>query len=158
MPAYNSRFFRFFSGVLLVRLGHGNLLKRAWPSTLLPSFPVVHLIFWHSVVGCFEISHFLCELPSCWSVRLSLESPVFQAFFFIMEPQAKRFAGVCDSDVDQVIAGRVPQATKEATSGWLRVFHQFADKQETRLNYQTYDKAELCFLLSRLYVGARRSA
>ena len=33
-----------------------------------------------------------------------------------MEPQAKRFAGVCDSDVDQVIAGRVPQATKEATS------------------------------------------
>ena len=53
-----------------------------------------------------------------------------------MEPQAKRFAGVCDSDdcdVDQVIAGRVPQATKEATSGWLRVFHQFADKQETRL-------------------------
>ena len=73
-----------------------------------------------------------------------------------MEPQAKRFAGVCDSDVDQVIAGRVPQATKEATSGWLRVFHQFADKQETRLNYQTYNKAELCFLLSRLYVGARR--
>ena len=45
-----------------------------------------------------------------------------------MEPQAKRFAGVCDSDVNQVIAGRVPQATKEATSGWLRVFHQFADK------------------------------
>ena len=97
-------------------------------------FPVVHLIFWHSVVGCFEISHFLCELPSCWSVRLSLESPCFQAFFFIMEPQAKRFAGVCDSDVDQVIAGRVPQATKEATSGWLRVFHHLADKQETRLN------------------------
>ena len=50
-----------------------------------------------------------------------------------MEPQAKRFASVCDSDVDQVIAGRVPQATKEATTGWLRVFHQFADKQETRL-------------------------
>ena len=73
-----------------------------------------------------------------------------------MEPQAKRFAGVCDSDVDPVIAGRVPQATKEATSGWLRVLHQFADKQETRLNYQTCDKAKLCFLLSRLYVGARR--
>ena len=67
-------------------------------------------------------------------MRLSLESPCFQAFIFIMEPQAKRFAGDCDSDVDQVIAGRVPQATKEATSGWLRVFHQFADKQETRLN------------------------
>ena len=107
-------------------------------------------------VGCFDISHFLCELPSCWSVRLSLESPFFQAFFFIMEPQANRFAGVYDSDVDQVIASRVPQATKEATSGCLRVFHQFADKQETRLNYQTCDKAEFCFLLSQLYIGARR--
>ena len=73
-----------------------------------------------------------------------------------MEPQAKRFAGVCDSDVDQVIAVGAPQATQEATSGWLRVFHQFADKQETHLNYQTRDKSELCFLLSRLYVGARR--
>ena len=73
-----------------------------------------------------------------------------------MEPQAKRFADVCNSDMDQVIAGRVPQATKEATSGWLRVFHQFADQQETCLNYQTCEKAELCFLLSRLYVGARR--
>ena len=73
-----------------------------------------------------------------------------------MEPQAKRFADVCNSDMDQVIAGRVPQATKEAKSGWLRVFHQFADNQETCLNYQTCEKAELCFLLSRLHVGARR--
>ena len=117
---------------------------------------MMHLIFWHWVVGCFEISHAWYELRSCWSVRLSVKSPFFQAFFFIIEPQAKRFAGVCDSDVDQVSAGRVPQATKEATSGWLRVFHQFADKQDTGLNYQTCDNTELCFLFSRLYVGTRR--
>ena len=59
---------------------------------------------------------------------------VFSSLLLHYGATTKRFAGVCDSDVDQVIAGRVPQATKEATSGWLRVFHQFADKQETRLN------------------------
>ena len=60
----------------------------------------------------------------------------------VIEPQAKRFAGVCGGDVDQVIVGRVRQAP--------------TDKQERRIDVETCEKAKLSFLLSCFYVGARQ--
>ena len=101
------------------------------------------------------ISHFFLE-ESPFEME---EEPNFELFLNeVQEPPAKqaRFASVSASDVEEMLAKRVPENTKKATLKWVTVFNEYLAEKGIGFDFGTGGAEELSLNLSQTYPELRQ--
>ena len=66
-----------------------------------------------------------------------------------------RFVSVADGDISEIIASRVPQTTKRATEGWMKVFADYCKAKDIAVDLKTVEAENLAAILSRFYLEVR---
>ena len=87
------------------------------------------------------------------------EEPNFELFLNeVQEPPAKqaRFASVSASDVEEMLAKRVPENTKKATLKWVTVFNEYLAEKGIGFDFGTGGAEELSLILSQTYPELRQ--